>query len=275
MVGASRLAAPKPTNRQRQTALTPSAGRAVTLLAVAARLYGNPASHPTYAAELMLRRKRIAYERTDLPQWLHRGMLRLLRFRGATVPALVLEDRRRVQTTRRIARALEQLRPEPPLFPADPDRRARVEAAEAWADGEFQQFARRIVYWALRHEPAALDSYLEGAKLVFPRPLVKPSAPAIVRILAHDHDSTEAAIRQDMVDLPRLLDRVDGWIAEGLLGGEPPNVADFQVATTVALLRTHDALRPTIDARPAGALAQRLAPDYPGRTTIDFPAERP
>jgi glutathione S-transferase len=234
-----------------------------------ARLYAIPGSHPAYAAELMLRRKGIAYERTDLPQWLHRGMLRLLRFRGGTVPALVLDDGGRVQTTRRIARALDGVRPDPPLVPVE--RRAEIEAVEAWADGEFQQLARRMTYWALVRDGSAVDSYLEGANLILPRPLVMPAAPLIIRILARDHDSSDAAIRQDLADLPRMLDRIDGWIADGLLGGEPPNVADFQVATTLALLRSHDALRPAIDARPAGELAQRIAPDYPGRTTVAFP----
>ena len=175
---------------------------------MAARLYGNPGSHPTFAAELMLRHKGVDYERTDLPQYLHRAMLRLLRFRGATVPALVLEDGQRVQTTRRIARALEQLRPEPPLLPGDPERRARVEAAEAWADGEFQQLARRMTYWALRRDGTTLTSYLEGSNLLFPRWMVTPAAPVIIRILARDHDSTDPAIRQDVADLPRMLDRI-------------------------------------------------------------------
>jgi glutathione S-transferase len=236
---------------------------------MAARLYAIPGSHPAYAAELMLRRKGIAYERTDLPQWLHRGMLRLLRFRGGTVPALVLDDGGRVQTTRRIARALDGVQPDPPLVPVE--RRAEIEAVEAWADGEFQQLARRMTYWALVRDGSAVDSYLEGANLILPRPLVMPAAPLIIRILARDHDSSDAAIRQDLADLPRMLDRIDGWIADGLLGGEPPNVADFQVATTLALLRSHDALRRAIDARPAGELAQRIAPDYPGRTTVAFP----
>jgi glutathione S-transferase len=236
---------------------------------MAARLYAIPGSHPAYAAELMLRRKGIAYERTDLPQWLHRGILRLLRFRGGTVPALVLDDGGRVQTTRRIARALDGVRPDPPLVPVE--RRAEIEAVEAWADGEFQQLARRMTYWALVRDGSAVDSYLEGANLILPRPLVMPAAPLIIRILARDHDSSDAAIRQDLADLPRMLDRIDGWIADGLLGGEPPNVADFQVATTLALLRSHHALRPAIDARPAGELAQRIAPDYPGRTTVAFP----
>lgn len=265
MAGTSRLAAARPTKRQRRRPCAP----AVTLRGMPARLYGIPGSHPVYAAELMLRHKGVPYERTDLPQWLHRGMLRLLRFRRATVPALVLEDGRRVQTTGRIARALDAVRPEPPLVPEG--RGAEVEAAEAWADGEFQQLARRMTYWALVREPAAVDSYLEGSRLVLPRPLVMPAAPLIIGILARDHDSSDAAIRQDMVDLPRMLDRVDGWLADGLLGSDPPNVADFQVATTLALLRSHDGLRPAIDARPASALAQRLAPDYAGRTTVAFP----
>lgn len=238
---------------------------------MAARLYAVPGSHPAYAAELMLRQKGIAYQRTDLPQWLHRGMLRVLRFRRATVPALVLEDGRRVQTTGRIARALDAVRPEPPLVPDE--RRAEVEAVEAWADGEFQQLARRMTYWALRRDGTTLGSYLEGSNLLFPRWLVTPAAPVIIRILARDHDSTDAAVRQDVADLPRLLDRIDAWITEGLLDADPPTVADFQVATTLALLRTHDALRPAIDARPAGALAQRLAPRFPGRTAVAFPGD--
>jgi glutathione S-transferase len=240
---------------------------------MAATLFGVTGSHPSYAAELMLRGKGVAYERKDLPLYFHRGLLRVLRFRGATVPALRLEDGRRVQTTRRIARALDAMRPDPPLVPADPARRARVEEIESWADGEFQQLARRMSYWALRRDAAAVDTYLEGTPLILPRLLVRPAAPLIIRILAHDHDSTDAAIRQDLADLPRMLDRVDGWIAEGVLGGDPPNVADFQVATTLALLRTQDALRPAIDARPAGELAQRVAPGYGGRVADVYPAE--
>ena len=43
-----------------------------------ARLYAIPASHPAFATELMLQRKGIEYSRVDLPQWFHRGLLRVL-----------------------------------------------------------------------------------------------------------------------------------------------------------------------------------------------------
>jgi glutathione S-transferase len=233
---------------------------------MAATLYGIPASHPVYAVELMLERKGVEYRRIDLPQWFHRPLLRLLRFPGVTVPALVL-DGRRLQTTKVIARALDARAPEPQLVPADP----LVEAIENWCDGDFQQLCRRLVYWALvRHKDAAA-SYLEGSRLILPRFLVTPLAPAVIHILARHHKARNEAVRQDLATLPGLLDRIDGWIDEGVLGSGEPNVADYQVATSVALLMSHDDLRPAIEARPAGRLAQRLAPDYPGRMPPAFP----
>ena len=182
-----------------------------------ATLYGIPASHPVYAAELILQRKGIEYKRIDLPQWFHRAILRGLRFPAKTVPALVL-DGRRIQTTKAIARALDELQPDPPLVPVDPDQRAKVEAAETWADGALQQVARRLVWWALRRDRAAVDSYLRDARLPIPLPLVKPAAPVIIRILARANRATDAAIPADLAALPAMLGQIDGWIANGLTG---------------------------------------------------------
>lgn len=239
---------------------------------MAATLYGIPASHPVYATTLMLRAKGIPYRRIDLPQWFHRALLRGLRFRGTTVPALVL-DGRRLQTTKTIARALEDVRPEPRLIPSDPEMRTRVEAIEDWCDGDFQQMGRRLVYWALARNRSAVGSYLEGSKLILPRVLVNPLAPLIIKILKRDHRARDEAVRQDLAALPGILDRIDGWIADGVLGGAEPNVADYQVATSLALLASHDDLRPIIEARPAGGLVRRIAPGYPGRMPPVFPAE--
>ena len=47
-----------------------------------ATLFGVPASHPTLAAELMLRHKGIGYRRIDLAAGLHRGMVRALGYPG-------------------------------------------------------------------------------------------------------------------------------------------------------------------------------------------------
>ena len=237
-----------------------------------ARLYAIPASHPSYAAQVMLERKGIPYSRVDLPQWFHRGVLRVLRFPGTTVPAIVL-DGRRVQTTKAIARVLDEVQPEPRLVPQDPDLRAKVEEIETWADGDLQQLCRRLIYWALPQHRGAVDSYLEGARMLMPKAAVKPLAPAVIAILHRVHKATDAAVQADLATLPGILDRIDGWIAAGVIGGAEPNVADLQVATSLALLMTHEDLRPFIADRPGGKLAQRLTPEYPGRMPAAFPAD--
>ncbi len=69
-----------------------------------------------------------------------------------------------------------------------------------------------------------------------------------------------------------MLDQIDAWIAEGVIGAEQPNAADFQIATGLRLAMTMDDLRPAIEGRPAGALATRVVPEFPGRTPAILPA---
>src|SRR5919198_4686226 len=95
--------------------------------------------------------------------------------------------------------------------------------------------------------------------------LVKPLAPPIIRILRRDHKASDDAVRADLSALPAILDRLDQAVADGVIGGAEPNVADLQVACSLALLMTHDDLRECVGARPSGKLAQRLAVGYPGR----------
>jgi glutathione S-transferase len=69
------------------------------------------------------------------------------------------------------------------------------------------------------------------------------------------------------------LERIDDWIEEGLLGADTPNAADFQIATSLCLMMTLDDLRPAIEDRPAGAMATRIVPDFPGHVGPVFPAQ--
>ena len=70
------------------------------------------------------------------------------------------------------------------------------------------------------------------------------------------HQATSTA-RACLAALPGQLDRVDALLAEGVIGGERPNAADFQIAPSVRLMLNFDQLRPHIEARPAGAHARR------------------
>ena len=61
----------------------------------------------------------------------------------------------------------------------------------------------------------------------------------------------------------RRLDEIDALVAQGLLGGEPPNAADFQIAPNLALMLRFEDLEPLFSGRPSVPLAHRLAPRFP------------
>jgi glutathione S-transferase len=234
------------------------------------RLYVIPGSHPSMAARLMLETKGIPYKRTDLMPVVSKGVLRGLGFPRNTVPAIKI-DGRKVQGTGEIARELDRLRPEPPLIPTDPAQRAAVEEAERFGDEELQPPVRAILWWALRKDKAPLRSYSEGAKLGIPIGLALKTAKPIVAASAHFNEATDENVRRGLAALPALLQQIDDWIAAGVIGGDKPNVADFQIAPSLRLAMTLDDLRPAIEPRPAGELAMRLVPNYPGRTPPVLP----
>ena len=42
-------------------------------------------------------------------------------------------------------------------------------------------------------------------------------------------------MRDDLAALPGMLQRIDDWIADGVLGGEQLNAADLQIAASLRL----------------------------------------
>jgi glutathione S-transferase len=235
-----------------------------------AKLVGVPGSHPCVSAELMLRHKGIGFSRLDLPNMSHKAMLPLLRYRGSTVPVLTIEGKR-VSGTMRIARALDHFAPEPPLLPeAD---RATIEGAEAWADAVLQDGVRQLARYSVRKDPDAMASFLTAPVLRIPASTMRAILPAIKPVVLLQMRTSEETARTCLAALPAQLDRVDALLVEGVIGSERPNAADFQIAPSVRLMLTFDQLRPHIDARPAGAFARRLVPDYPGRFREVFPAQ--
>ena len=236
------------------------------------RLYTIPGSHPGMAAQLMLAHKRISYRRKDLFPVLSKGIVRVLGFPRSTVPAIKI-DGEKVQGTRLIARELDRLRPDPPFFPAEPEKRAAVEEAERFGDEELQHPIRQIIWWAFRKDKSPLLSYSEGAKLGVPIPLAVKTAGPIVALAAHTNESTDENVRADLEALGGLLDRVDEMIAAGTLNGEQLTAADFQIAPSLKLAMTMQDLRPLIESRPAGELVRRVDPQIAGDFPPIIPAE--
>ena len=251
------------------------------------QLYVIPASHACRSAMLMLEHKRVAYRRVDIVPGFHPVVARLHGFdaggetrvagarrpsplrlgdRLATVPALAA-DGERVPTNRRIARFLEERHADPPLFPADPGRRREVEDVERWANGTFQMAARRILGGAVVRDPSAFSRSTGDGRMgyvLYRRPLARRLVIPIIARYGFNID--RGTDRELLPELPAMLDRIDAWIADGILGGAEPNVADFMVAPSLALILYRRDLMPLFEGRPALELVDRLLPE-PGNAS--------
>jgi glutathione S-transferase len=236
-----------------------------------AKLYSIPGSHPAIAARRMLELKGIPYRRVDLMPVISRAVLKAMRFPSNTVPSLAIEGRK-ITGSRAIAAELDRLRPEPPLYPSDEDARIAVAEAERWGEEVLQPAIRRLSWNILRRDRASLASYAEGARLGVPIGLAVKTAAPIVAAASRMNRADDEAVRADLAALPGWLQRIDDWIAEGVLGGEPPNAADLQIAASLRLAMTFDDLRPAIEGRPAGEMALRAIPEFPGRAAPVLPS---
>jgi glutathione S-transferase len=261
-------------------------------------LYVIPGSHACRSAMLMLEHKRVPYRRVDVLTLLHPLAARLHGFdaggqtrkaggrrplplrmgdRLGTVPALACGDER-ISTNYRIARFLDQLHPEPPLFPAVPAQRSAVEEAERWANDVLQMAARRIpLAWAL-HDPSAAGAWTADGRmgyLLYRRALARRLIiPMLGRAVFAVRPEAERGL---LAELPAMLDRIDAWITDGVLGGDQLNAADFMVAPSLALILYRPDALPMFDGRPALELVDRLLPEpgtsgdayHPPTTAVD------
>jgi glutathione S-transferase len=245
-------------------------------------LFVIPGSHACRSAMMMLDYKGIAFRTVQLHTGLHPLSVRVRGFalagrplrsvdgrthrslalldRLGTVPALSIGGER-VQTNKQIARHLDSLQPDPGLFPSDPERRAAVEEAERFGDEVLQMAARRASLCASSHGLQALHRRGGSGRL---GPLLAPTdrrravAAWTAAVIFHAGAERE---REVLDALPAMLDRVDAWIAAGVLGAPAPTVADFMIVPSLALLSYQEPLRSEIEARPAGALMERLLPE--------------
>jgi glutathione S-transferase len=256
-------------------------------------LYVIPGSHACRAAMLMLEHKEVRYRRVDVVTLTHPVVVRLHGFDAGgqsrragkrrplplrvgdllgTVPALAA-GAQRISTNHKIARFLDAHHPDPPLLPVNPELRAEVEDAERWANDTLQMAARRILLPAVLRDPAGFSRTSADGRMGYllyrsglARRVICPWIGRLVFAVRSGAEDDEIA------RLPSLLDRVDGWIADGVIGGSELNVADFMIAPSLALILYRSEARPLFEGRPALEFVDRLLPepwavrDQPGRT---------
>jgi glutathione S-transferase len=231
---------------------------------------------------LMLEHKRLPYRRFDAITLLHPIVARLHGFDAGgqtrrvgarrplavrlgdllgTVPGLACDDER-ISTNYRIARFLDARHPDPPLFPSDPVQRATVEEAERWGNDKVQMEARRVLGGAMLEDGPAFARTLGDGRLgcllfrhALPRQILIPT------VIGRTFAISPAGDRELIAELPKMLDRIDAWIDDGVLGGEQPNAADYMLAPSLALMLYRPDVRPIFEGRPTLALVDRLLPD--------------
>ena len=244
-------------------------------------LYVIPGSHACRSGMLMLEHKRVPYRRVDFVTLTHPLMSRLHGFdsggqtrtaggkrtfglrlgdRLGTVPALAANGDR-ISTNHGIARFLDDRHPEPPLFPVDPEQREKVEEAEEWANATLQMAARRIVGAEVTRDPAGMSRRAADGRLgylLYKRDSVRRLV--VPRLLRGAFATGPDPARDPVAELPEMLDRIDAWIGEGIIGGEQLNAADFMVAPCLALILYRPDVEPLFEGRPALDLVDRLLP---------------
>ena len=235
------------------------------------KFYMFPGSNSVLTGRLMLDHKEVDYKLVTLMPAMHAFTMLGLGFPTMGVPGLKVAGLR-IQGTRQISRALDDLYPDKPLFPADPARRQAVEVAERWGE-EFQNATRRIFYCCARRDPAAFRSVMSANRSLMARAVLRVSTRLIVRLATGAHRATDFAGREDVSLLPERLDQIDAWIADGVLDGPELNAADFQIAVNVRALLFSEDLAPYVAGRPAERFARRVAPDYPGHLPAVLPRE--
>ena len=219
----------------------------------AIKLYVLPGSHPCDAVEAALALKGLDYKRVDLLPIVP-ALAGPFLYGGRTVPGMRIGNER-LLGSRPIMRRLEELAPEPALLPApgDPARELVLEA-ERWGDEILQPVPRRLIDAAFLRNPASIESYAGDAKLPLPRSWLGPMMPLTARAMALKNRASDSAARSDLLALPGLLDRVDEWVREGVLGGECPNAADLQIGASVRLLASIGDIAPLLAGRPSERL---------------------
>jgi glutathione S-transferase len=226
-----------------------------------------PPSHPCATVEAALRLKGLEYEKVEFGAGKHIEPMTEL-YGSHTVPGLLVDDEP-VHGSNPIMERLEQIAPEPPLYPAD--RAEAIRAAAAWGDEHLQDLGRRLPWASLYFRPEAMGTFAPGGRPL--DPAGTDFAIRYVRGTMKYHNMTMVMVAQDLQNLPGFLDQIDAYVADGLLAGETPNAADFQIGATLSVLLLVGDVRPLIEARPAVQVARRWFEDRPGEVPAGaFPA---
>jgi glutathione S-transferase len=231
-------------------------------------LHGLPPSHPSRAAEIAIRVKGLEFERVEMDMGGHNEQMEAIYGAGnRTVPGMLV-DGEPIHGSRAIFAKLEEIAPDPPLYP-DPIA-AAVREADRWGDEELQDLGRSLPWGALHFRPEAFGTFAGGEAL---DPAGTDYAIRFIRATWKYHGLSAALLAEHLAGLPAKLDHVAELASAGVVDGDAANAADLQIGSTIRVLMTLGDLEPMLAGSAAVRIAVRWFPEVPGHVPAGaFPA---
>lgn len=214
-----------------------------------------PFSHPCLAVSAALDRLGHEYETVELVTGQQGDEVEEIYGEGhRTVPGLLVDDEP-VHGTSTIFARLDELNPDAGLYPAAVAEAIRE--AEPGLAEDIQMSARVLVFGAMHFRPESMGTFAGVAQL---DPggvdFAIKSMRAAWRYLGIDAQRAHATLQE----LPAQLDAVDALLEAGVIGGERPTAADFQLGSSLHLLVQIGDVRPLVEERPAARLLSLFEP---------------
>lgn len=218
-----------------------------------------PSSHPCMTVRAGLEHKGLEYEETMLLPGNQDGVLEGIYGEGkTTVPGIVVGETP-VHTSVEILRFLDSEIPENPLYPES--IASEVQAAEVWGDQTFQDLGRRVPFGALHFRPGSMGSFAGAGEL---DPAGTDHAMKYLHGIWKYMGLTAGRLIEDLAGLPMNVKKIEEFADQGLLDGDQPTAADFQIGSTVRVLMTVGDVKPMFDGSAAERIAMRYFPEYDG-----------
>ena len=179
---------------------------------------------------MALERKDLSYRVVEVTPGI--GQLTVFRISGQKQVPVLVDGDNVVSNSSAILRYLEELSPEPTLFPKDHSQEAQAHLIENWADTTLAKAAKAALLQA-----AALDQELRGALL--PNELPEPFRKAIEGLpLKVINDLSDALNQGERQSLLSCLEKITQLVEKKRwLVGNSISAADLAVAAQLSLLR--------------------------------------
>jgi glutathione S-transferase len=217
--------------------------------------------------------KGIPYElRVPMPGLHGLTALRLTRGAQRRLPVLKVDDRVIGDSTAIIA-ALEEYRPEPALYPADPAERERALRLEDWFDEELAPDVRRWMWHYILPDTDATVAALFTKPAPARERMLRATVPVVAPLVRRDYGVSEATAAAALARILAVMDRLEAELQpSGYLVGDRFSVADLAGAALFTPLLAPPgrpymppivpppvaALREELTARPGGAWVHEM-----------------